>query len=282
MEIDSHKTSTWSRPMRIFASVAIIGYLLLLLIGPLTNPVGAPHTTLPVAQVAAPLHQALFMGHGYRFFAPDPGPSHSVHFTVTKADGETTSGHFPDRENTSPRLMYHRWFMLSESLFQAGSIVPTDIQIENVKVEYAKRMEAYFQTGKLKLRRQLAEEQRAELEGLEAARERRDTLIRSIAGVLLDRHQGESIQLSIQERLLPTAEEVVDRVKLADKSLIRTFEIGQFTREQIEGDARLRVVNPVATQEAPNLEIIAPIDSSSDDSSPVDSSGIQFPGGGGQ
>ena len=56
-----------------------------------------------------------FLNHGYSFFAPEPGPSHLVHFQA-EVDGKTIEGVFPDLKEQWPRLLYHRHFMLSETL----------------------------------------------------------------------------------------------------------------------------------------------------------------------
>ena len=228
----------WSGLARIVAGVVIIGYLAILLLGPLTNPVGAPHLTGPMARAVAPVQQALFMGHGYRFFAPDPGPNHSVHFQIETA-GEPVEGSFPDRDTHWPRLLYHRWFMLSESLFRDGAVVPSDQDRSATELEYQQRIEQYRQQGKFKLRQQLIREREWEQQLLGAAEQRRDLLIRSIASTLLDRYDGQAITLSVQERLLPTAEEVASGMPLTSPGLLRRVEVGTFTREQLESDQPL-------------------------------------------
>jgi hypothetical protein len=59
--------------------------------------------------------QALFLNHGFHFFSPDPAGSTVVEYTLEFADGSTRSGRLPDRSVT-PRLRYHRHFMLTEFL----------------------------------------------------------------------------------------------------------------------------------------------------------------------
>ena len=56
----------------------------------------------------------LGLANGYRFFAPEPGPSHLIRYEVTLPDGTRKEGFFPDRAHHQPRLLYHRYFMLSE------------------------------------------------------------------------------------------------------------------------------------------------------------------------
>jgi hypothetical protein len=77
------------------------------------------------------------LNQGYRFFAPDPGPSHLLRFRIFDAAGkpvvldefalneERTEGQLPPRElrvglfSAQPRLLYHRYFMLTEQLDRA-------------------------------------------------------------------------------------------------------------------------------------------------------------------
>lgn len=66
------------------------------------------------AGVFRPYMDVLSLGNGYRFFAPEPGPSHLVRYELTLDDGTLVEGAFPDRTRHWPRLLYHRYFMLSE------------------------------------------------------------------------------------------------------------------------------------------------------------------------
>ena len=60
---------------------------------------------------------ALYLNHGYEFFAPDPAGTHVVDYTITQPDGTTIEGRFPDLKEHWPRLLYHRHMMLAD---QAG------------------------------------------------------------------------------------------------------------------------------------------------------------------
>jgi hypothetical protein len=62
----------------------------------------------------------IYMNHGYEFFAPDPGGTHLISFRVTKPDGTTVEGRFPDLEVQWPRLLYHRHMMLAEQTQMMG------------------------------------------------------------------------------------------------------------------------------------------------------------------
>jgi len=67
--------------------------------------------------VLRPYIAAMYLDHGYFFFAPNPGPSHLIDYKVEFADGRPPlTGRFPDLQTERPRLRYHRHFMLTESL----------------------------------------------------------------------------------------------------------------------------------------------------------------------
>jgi hypothetical protein len=88
----------------------------------LTAIVTAPATVGPSSQTSrtiweavAPYLESLYLNHGFHYFAPQPGSSNLVSWTVSRADGSVVSGRFPNPD-IRPRLYYHRHFMLSEFL----------------------------------------------------------------------------------------------------------------------------------------------------------------------
>jgi hypothetical protein len=98
--------------------VALNGWLVMHLFGVVVTPatVGPTSETLISGwRVVAPYLQALYLDHGYHYFAPEPGGSTLIGYSIELEDGSTVSGRFPDVE-TSPRLLYHRYFMMSEFL----------------------------------------------------------------------------------------------------------------------------------------------------------------------
>jgi hypothetical protein len=67
-----------------------------------------------------PYIEALYLNHGYFFFAPNPGPNHLIEYRVEYADGrEATIGRIPNLMTERPRLLYHRHFMVAEALNNA-------------------------------------------------------------------------------------------------------------------------------------------------------------------
>ena len=86
----------------------------------------APATIEPSSQlqrngflVVGPYLEAVSLNHGYHYFAPDPGESRLVEATWTGAGGQKQTRRLPDREIV-PRLLYHRYFMITESQPQAS------------------------------------------------------------------------------------------------------------------------------------------------------------------
>jgi hypothetical protein len=71
-----------------------------------------------------PYLQALYLNHGYNFYAPQPSPSTLVSYEVERADGTVIRGRILDR-STRPRLLYHRYLLLTEHM---GLAPPTSLQ----------------------------------------------------------------------------------------------------------------------------------------------------------
>jgi hypothetical protein len=164
----------WPRWLRGIASLAIVVYLLAVILPPLAGPPPASALANRLIQPFRPLVGGLSLGHGYRFFAPDPGPGHSIRWTVTRADGSMDSGSIPDRARDWPRLLYHRRFMLPEKL--AGLVpladAPADIRAD--------------------------------------AKREWQPLVKDIAAHLLRREAGVRVGLDLVEHYLPTPEEVME------------------------------------------------------------------------
>jgi hypothetical protein len=106
----------WSPLVRLLASLLILLYLTAVLLPPLAGPPPASELAGVMLQPFRPLVGSLALSHGYRFFAPNPGPGHSIRWTITTADGGQTTGLIPDAERDWPRLLYHRRFMIPEKL----------------------------------------------------------------------------------------------------------------------------------------------------------------------
>ncbi len=117
--------------------------------------------------VLRPYTQTLYLDHGYFFFAPNPGPSHLLRIVtsdsplspvpddrypvpiseVRASDGGDVSEHiFPDRTEQFPRLLYHRYFMLSEfyySRYAPRTVPPHMANVPNLRRQWERDRSVY-------------------------------------------------------------------------------------------------------------------------------------------
>lgn len=231
---------TLSPTIKCLISCALLCWLFIVILGPLSNPVGSEHLTRPLAKKVRPLHRALFLGHGYRFFAPDPGPSHLVEFEITKDDGSIVKGKFPDREDEShafPRLLYHRWFMLSETIWSEHSLTPIEEDFQRQQ----KRLESLATEKQIAGHREIASRIRADIaeqkRSYENTRKRIDDLVRAVAQNLLEIHDGEKVRLFVREREIPFPFEVEEGTKLDDEKYLKPERppiIGEFRASEFD------------------------------------------------
>jgi len=90
---------------------------------------------LALRRWTAPYAEWLYLDHGYFFFAPNPGPSHLLAVSKEPIRGAGSSREdylavYPDRREQQPRLLYHRYFMLSEfynNTFAPDRLLPEDL-----------------------------------------------------------------------------------------------------------------------------------------------------------
>jgi hypothetical protein len=159
--------------MRLVVSLALVAYLAAVNVPPLAGPPPASELAVAALQPLRPLVGALFLGHGYRFFAPNPGPGHSIQWTMTMADGSTRQGSIPDRVADWPRLLYHRRFMISEKI--AAFVPPPDAPAD------------------------VRQQSRGDWQ----------PLVKDVAGHLLHRYGGAQVTLQMTEHYLPDPEELI-------------------------------------------------------------------------
>lgn len=137
-------TPGWSRGAKLLVSGLVTLHLAAVFIAPMSFAArpGSPAID-PLRAALLPYIQALFLDHGYAFFAPDPGPSHLVEYRLEFADDRApTTARFPNLREHQPRLLYHRHFMLSESLQSyyappAAPRLPGDMDAEQRALELA-------------------------------------------------------------------------------------------------------------------------------------------------
>lgn len=225
--------------LRRLASVLILAFLAVVILGPLSNPIASRHLTAPLGAWVSPIHRALFLGHGYRFFAPNPGPSHLVQYKITRADGTQSEGVFPDRETIKPRLLYHRWFMLSETVYSEHAQTPSPREFERLNLSRLQQVKALNKGGRLVLARSLEATRQREEEAYQRTLKRIEVLVRNIGQFLLERDGGEEIELTVATRTLPFPAEIRQGVDLDDKRFLQyeaNSVIGRFSKEDSAND----------------------------------------------
>lgn len=105
-----------SATVRRVVSALLLFHVGAVFLGPFATPPQTSQLAMTIGRSIQPYLDVLNLGNGYRFFAPEPGPSHLVRYELTMPDGSTHEGIFPSRQEHWPRLLYHRYFMLSEFL----------------------------------------------------------------------------------------------------------------------------------------------------------------------
>ena len=213
--------------------MAISAYLIVVLLGPLSNPVASENLTRPLAQTVSPVHQAMFLGHGYRFFGPDPGPSHIIEYKIDLENGESVTGIFPDRDHTWPRLLYHRWFMLSEKIFEDHSSLLSDKDYAELIKELDAEIESSRMRNETTVVRQLILQRDRVKQDHEYRKARSQSILQHLANHLLSKYCGTSVELFQLERLIASPAQVASRIKIDDErflSLPRS--LGTFRQEK--------------------------------------------------
>lgn len=116
-----------SRWFRALLSCLIAFHVTAVFVGPMSSSILTAVGRLPaelrpeepplpwIHNALQPYLDILYLNHGYGFFAPDPGPSHLIRYTIQYDDGRTEQGHLPN-PSIWPRLRYHRHFMLAEQV----------------------------------------------------------------------------------------------------------------------------------------------------------------------
>lgn len=120
MPASPKSTASISPKLKGLLSLLLVMHLAAVVIPPFTFATRSGYESSPLANVGMsivqPYANALFLNHGYFFFAPSPGPSHLVEYDVEFTDGKKKTFRFPDRQTQRPRLFYHRHLMLAEWL----------------------------------------------------------------------------------------------------------------------------------------------------------------------
>jgi hypothetical protein len=184
----------WSFRLRLFVSALVAFHIFAVFVGPWAMPQQASPLAADCARLIHPYLDVLYLNNGYRFFAPEPGPSHLVRYELTLADGKRIKGTFPDRNVNRPRLLYHRYFMLSEFINTIS--VPPD--------------------GPPELRKQF------------------DLCVRSYARHLVYKYDAQQVKLTLVQHLLPGINAVrTGSMRLDDPRLYEEQQLGTFRKDEL-------------------------------------------------
>jgi hypothetical protein len=213
------ETVSLSAGWQVGASVLILLHLLAICLAPLamsTRSVDGPSPIIaPLFRTFEPYIDATFLNHAYYFFAPNPGPSHIARYEFEFTDGRALkSGEFPNKKEHWPRLLYHRHFMLSETLYER--FAPPDFPVEPTPRDDSKQAVREYN-------RALERWQRAKAEW-EASRERYEALRRSVVNHLQVLYGADQVRLLRVEHRQPSADEFqFDHLPLTHESLYRVL-----------------------------------------------------------
>ena len=204
----------WSLTARLIASTLISFQMMAIFWPPFTFASSAGNgSSSPFADGVMswlrPYVSFMFLDHGYFFFAPNPGPSHLVHYKVEFADSsEPVEGVFPNLKDEKPRLLYHRHFMLAESLQNAfvppeeprSPPLPTNLaESERRSLEAAQKQILAQQTAAWKHRR-----------------EQYEMLRKSFEDHLLAKYGGNQVTITRREHLLLSPDEFLRKGQRLD------------------------------------------------------------------
>ena len=196
----------WSPGLRMLVSAFLLFHCVALFVAPLASPPPSSGLSRSVEGVIEPYLRATFLkDHGYRFFAPNPPmASHLVRYELLDAEGNVTQeGRFPDLDQHWPRLLYHRHFMISESMFGITSI-PAEPYSDSEEAILAHQNDI----------------------------QRADAYLESIGGHLSRQHDAPRVKLYMVEHFILSPEEsLAGDSPDAEKLFVERF-LGEYVREE--------------------------------------------------
>ena len=224
----------WGIGRRRLVSVLLILHLIAIISAPLAGPPPASDLSRHLESLFLPYLQAGFLGHGYRFFAPNPGPSHLVRYEVTFPDGRSESHQFPDPNVHWPRLYYHRHFMVAEQVNQLVDM-PTAEEFEADIRDRKQFIEELKSSGNRQLARRLQDLMFVDQTAYERQQRMRDGLLHGLATYFLRQHQAQSIQIFSVRHPIPAPDEVATGFQLDDPDSYLEILVYEYTADDNAG-----------------------------------------------
>jgi hypothetical protein len=193
--------------MRIVISALLALHVAAVFVGPWSMPPYESELSAALGRAMSIYIRGASLDNGYRFFAPEPGPSHLIRYELQFDDGSRLEGIFPNLEQEWPRLLYHRHFMLSEF---ANTLDNPDFEnpaLTSMPVP-------------------------AEWQSLASLKALHDNVVKSYAAHLAHKFSARQVSLYLRRHNIPLPEEVARGVSLADprwnqEKLLGTFDAGE-------------------------------------------------------
>lgn len=206
----------WSASKRTWISIVLAFHVFAVVVGPWSAPPPASSLSGLVASWLSPYLFSLHINHGYRFFAPNPGPSHLVRYEVTQGEEQLAEGSFPSRQTNWPRLMYHRYFMTSESMYGLSERVlnPPEAPPKPAEGELIDPL--------------VQDEYAAILVAYEREKKKSTLLADGIARQWQAAHPGADVRLWVVEHGIAAPRAVEQGMPLSDPSLYRERLLGEW------------------------------------------------------
>jgi hypothetical protein len=196
---------TFPRPLRWALTAWIVFHFTAVVIAPASVDPSSTLLQERVWPLVRPYLQLVFLNHGYHYFAPEPGPSTLLSYTLEWDDGRTEQGMIPNR-GIHPRLLYHRYFMLTEFLNFIGLGLDPDAPQDSADPADPADPAAQAEQGQW---------------------------LRAYARHLCHAHGANSVVLTRVVRTLPTMEEVRDGMSLADPQHVTETPLGTFRCDEL-------------------------------------------------
>ena len=241
----------WSGTKRFWVSVLLVFHLACVFIAPLAVVDPRSDIAALVYRPVSPWTQGLYLDHGYRFFAPEPGPSHIIQYEIVRSDGTNLQGHFPDRDQNWPRLLYHRWFMLSETVFQHASFTLDEQQLKEWETEVQNQIKAFLDSDDVRNADRVQFDYQRALQEHERSQKLLGDLVQQIKLDLLKRHNGVSIKMRLVTRMIPSLYDVARGRKLDDPRYLpdeSAIELGEGIRVTPDVES-IEPLEPVTTSD---------------------------------
>jgi hypothetical protein len=224
---DETPPSSWSVRARLVASVLIALHLAAVVAAPLAGPPPSSELERAFGSLFEWYQQAAFINHGYRFFAPDPGPGQVVRVEYDLPDGTSRSETFPDRA-IWPRLYYHRHLILAAYLADVTRVPddrrPLDEELTAMKAAAARLRAADRLAAAADIEAEIVLRQRV----YEMAILRKRALLRGLADHLLRESGARRVRFFAGERAIPAPWQVHAGVPLNDPQFYEERALGQY------------------------------------------------------